>query len=371
MSQLPALVHVVDTLERGGLERVVSELAIAQHARGQQVSVFSINDCSGFREMLEDAGVSVHVGGKQRGFDVSVLRLLRRLAAQADLLHTHNFVPNYYAAVALLGMRGAPCLVHSVHNMGTRLGNRRLRWLYRASLRRTARMGMVGAQVYRHFIDQAYFPPHRAEVLRNGISMDVPVCADERGRARRRLGIQPNALVLGSVGRLVEVKNHVALLRQMPALLAEHPQLQVVLIGGGPLHDALAQEAGALGVAAHLHLPGNRADVAELLPALDIFALPSHSEGLSIALLEACRAGLPIVATDVGGNGEVVQDGHTGLLVPAGSAPALHAALQRLLADAALRVRLGAAAQAWVRQHGSIEAMRASHDGFYRRALHG
>ena len=369
MPELPALIHVVDTLERGGLERVVSELAIAQQARGQQVSVFSINDSNGFRRMLEAGGVSVHAGGKEGSFDLRVIRRLRRLARQADLLHTHNFVPNYYAAVALLGMRDAPCLVHSVHNMGTRLENRRLRWLYRASLRRTTRMGMVGEQVHRHFIDQGYFAPQRAEVLRNGVAMDVPVAG--RVEARRSLRIGPHVPVLGSVGRLVEVKNHAALLDRMPALLDAHPALQLVLIGDGPLRDTLARQAEVLGVTAHVHLLGNRADVAELLPALDIFVLPSHSEGLSIALLEACRSALPIIATDVGGNAEVVRDGHTGLLVAPGDGAGLQAALQRLLADSALRALLGAAARAWVREHGSIEAMRASHDDFYRRALHG
>lgn len=370
MSELPNLVHVVDTLEHGGLERVVSELAIAQQARGQQVTVFSINDSNGFRQMLEAAGVSVHIGDKQGSFDLRVLRRLRDVARQADLLHTHNFVPNYYAATALLGMREAPCLVHSVHNMGTRLGNRRLRWLYRASLQRTARMGMVGEQVHRHFIDQGYFAPRRAEVLRNGIAMDAPAAAAGRGQARNHLRIDPHAPVLGCVGRLVAVKNHAALLDRMPALLKAHPALQLVLIGDGPLRGTLARQAEVLGVTAHVHLLGNRADVAELLPALDIFVLPSHSEGLSIALLEACRAGLPIVATDVGGNAEVIRDGQTGLLVQPGSAPGLQAALLRLLADAALRQQLGAAARSWVRAHGSIEAMRASHDDFYRRALH-
>lgn len=369
MPELPVLVHVVDTLERGGLERVVSELAIAQHARGQQVSVFSLNASDGFRQALEAAGVPVHVGGKRGGLDINVLRRLRRVARQADLLHTHNFVPNYYAAVALLGMRGAPCLVHSVHNMGTRLDNPRLRWLYRASLRRTARMGMVGKQVHAHFIGQGYFSAQRAEVLRNGVAMDMPTAGTSREQARGMLGITPQQLVLGCVGRLVAVKNHAALLALLPQLLAMHPGLQLLLIGDGPLRDALADQAASLDVAAQVRLLGNRDDVAELLPALDVFVLPSHSEGLSIALLEACRAALPIVATDVGGNAEVVDDGQTGLLVPASNAAALQEALQRLLGDASLRTQLGNAAEAWVREHGSIEAMRDRHDCFYRRAL--
>lgn len=370
MSELPALVHVVDTLEFGGLERVVTDLAIAQHARGQQVGVFSIDSTGGFRRVLEQAGVPVHIGGKRGAFDRQVLRRLRSVARHAELLHTHNFVPNYYAAMALLGMRGAPCLVHSVHNMGTRLSNRRLRWLYRASLQRTARMAAVGRQVRDHFVSSGYFPAQRTEVLHNGIRMDLAVDAGARDSARRALGIAADAPVLGCVGRLVPVKNHAGLLALLPALIAGHPQLQLLLIGDGPLRGELVQQAEELGVAAHVHLAGSRDDVPSVLPAMDVFVQPSHSEGLSIALLEACRAGLAIVASDVGGNREIIRNDDTGVLVPAGDGPALRRALEHLLADVPLRGRLGGAAAAWVCEHGSINAMRRAHDAFYERAIH-
>jgi glycosyltransferase involved in cell wall biosynthesis len=114
---------------------------------------------------------------------------------------------------------------------------------------------------------------------------------------------------------------------------------------------------------------GERPNLTDLLPAFDVFAQPSLSEGLSIALLEASATGLAIVATDVGGNREIVGDGETGLLVPSGDVDALTAALDRMLSGADLRARFGAAAAEWAERNASISAMREAYDRFYRDAL--
>jgi hypothetical protein len=131
------VLHVVDSLERGGLERVVVDLAIAQRQNGDDVAVFSILETAGLRPELEAAGIPVLVGAKRRSFDWNVLAALRSAAigggarAPMDVVHAHNFVPNYYSAVALLGARHRPVLVGTSHDMGSRLSNRRLRWIYR------------------------------------------------------------------------------------------------------------------------------------------------------------------------------------------------------------------------------------------------
>src|SRR5690606_34290419 len=168
-SRLHGIVHVVNSLDYGGLERVVADLAIEQRRRGMDVRVLSICDTGGFRDALEAAGVPVTVAGKSRTFDLRVLRLLRTSVAGADIVHSHNFVPNYYAATALLGLRRRPRLVNTCHNMGTRLDNRRLRLLYRCSLRRTARVAMVGEQVRQRFVDGGIVPAPLAATVLNGI----------------------------------------------------------------------------------------------------------------------------------------------------------------------------------------------------------
>lgn len=366
------IMHVVDSLEFGGLERVVTDLSIAQKAAGHEVRVFSILSTQGLRAELERAGIPVFVGNKEGTLDFRVLRQLRRLSAleRLDVLHTHNFVPNYYAAASLLGSRGAPALVSTCHDMGMRLSNRKLRLLYRSSLLRTRRVAMVGRQVHDRFVGSGMVDADRATVVLNGIPVHRFVTAPQRrSAARMALGLPPDALVVGAVGRLVDLKNHQLLIEQLPALIASHPATHLVLIGDGPLAQPLSALARARGVSDRVVFAGQRSDVADLTPAFDVFAMPSLTEGLSIALLEACATSLAVVATSVGGNPEIIRHEETGLLVPPADGPALLAALQRLAAEPALRLRLGDNARQWVQTHASIEALCAAYDEFYRRAL--
>lgn len=360
------IVHVVDSLEFGGLERVVSDLAIAQARHGHHISVFSICETGGFRAALEAAGVPVEIGHKRGTLDLRVLRALRRAAAGADLLHTHNFVPNYYAVAATRFASRRPAIVNTCHNMGTRLSNPRLRRLYRWSLRHTARVALVGRQVEAALVSAGIVAPDQADVVLNGVPTDRHGTA--RHEARTRLGVPAGVPLLGCVGRLVALKNHRLVIDSLPTLLAAHPDLHLAILGEGPLESGLRARIAALGLAQRVHLAGARSDVPDLLPAFDVFVLPSRTEGLSIALLEACAAGLAVVATDVGGNGEIVRDRTTGRLVPSDDAEALQVALDALLRDPAERMRLGEAARAWVQAHGSVDAMRHNYDLVYARA---
>lgn len=365
----PCLLHVVDSLETGGLERFVCDLALSQHAAGQRVAVFSLNRTEGFRGTLEAGGVEVIQGDKRGGFDRALIRRLRALVRErgVDVVHSHNFVPNYYAALALLGLRCA--LVNTCHNMGTRLAQRRLRAFFRLSLLRTARIATVGEAARAHLVGAGLLPAARTQALDNGIPVQrFARGAAARAEARALLGLSPDAPVLGCVGRLVELKNHALLIRVLPALRARHADLALVLIGDGPLRSALQQQAQALGASDCVHFAGDRSDVARLLCAFDVFVQPSRTEGLSIALLEASAAGCAIVASRVGGNPEIVADGQRGRLFESDDAAALEALLSELLGDAAQRQRLGEAARAWAEREVGIERARARYAELYAQA---
>jgi glycosyltransferase involved in cell wall biosynthesis len=251
--------------------------------------------------------------------------------------------------------------------MGFRLDHEaRLRRFFNWSIGRTQGFAMVGSQVHERYVGRGLVPPARATTVLNGIPVDRFRWTPERRRvARERLGVPQDALLIGAVGRQVALKNHALLIAQMPALLQRHPSLWLALVGSGPLEAELKAQVQAAGsaVAGRVVFTGQRQDVSDLTPGFDIFAMPSLTEGLSIALLEAAATRLAIVATAVGGNPEIVRDGETGLLVPPGEGGPLSAALDRLLSDAALRERLGSAACDWVRAHGSIETL---HDAFHR-----
>ncbi|MFT3756172.1 MAG: glycosyltransferase [Pseudoxanthomonas sp.] len=366
------IVHVLDSLEYGGLERVVVDLAIAQMRHGHAVTIFSLCDTEGFRPLLEQAGIPVVIGHKRGAADPRLIRLLRStlLDANVDVVHTHNFVPSYYAAIATRFSRRRTILVNTCHDMGGRLGNRRLRWLYQWSLAHSHKVAMVGIKVRDQLLSRNLVPIAKSSTVMNGIPVDhfqrSPVV---RAQIREELGIAPQALVVGTVGRLVTLKNQQLLLDAAAQLVPSHPDLMVVLAGDGPLRGELEADTRQLGIADRVLFTGARKDVPRLLNAFDVFALPSRTEGLSIALLEACAAGLAIIATDVGGNGEIVRDGATGCLVPSNDGVALYAALDALLRSSAERRRLGDAARDWVAGHASVDAMRQNYDLFYASAL--
>lgn len=363
------IVHVVDSLEVGGLERVTANLAQAQQTQGHDVRIFSIMDTGGLKAELERAGIPVMEGHKRRSLDLDTLRRLRRCLrdARADIVHAHNFVPNYHAALASLGL---PCAqVCTLHDMGARLGNRRLRTLFQLSLLRTARVAMVGSQVHDRHVATGLVKARRAHVVLNGIPVEQFVrSASQRAQARQRLGLTEQDLVIGCVGRLVPLKNHHRMIAVMPALLKKHPNLRLVIIGDGERASALRAQIASLNLGDRVIMTGQRHDVSELLCALDVFALPSQTEGLSIALLEACATGLAVVATSVGGNVEIIEDRRTGLLIPPDDNAALQAALEQAVTAPAMRQELGACAQAWVREHASVQALCHAYDTVYSAA---
>jgi glycosyltransferase involved in cell wall biosynthesis len=373
MSTDPAalnVLHVVDSLERGGLERVVVDLARAQQAAGGAPRVFCLYRTGGFAAELEGAGIPVLCGEKRAGLDLRTLWRLRcAVGRDCHVVHAHNLVPLYYAAAALRTRWRPPLLVDTCHDMGTRLADPRLRRLYLWAVPYTRRFAMVADAVHEVYVNGGLVPAARSTIIYNGIeTRRFASSPEKRAAARARLGVPADVPLIGAVGRLVPLKNHASLIRVMPRLLARFPELRLALIGGGELESQLRQLAATSGHGERIVFAGEQADISELLAALDVYAQPSDTEGTSIALLEASAAGLPIVSTRVGGTPMIIQDGISGLLVPPRDDAALEAALAALLADPALRVRFGRLARTWVTAHASVEAMATAYARLYEAA---
>jgi glycosyltransferase involved in cell wall biosynthesis len=199
--------------------------------------------------------------------------------------------------------------------------------------------------------------PARTRVIHNGVALD---------------GVAPAALdgappVLVSVGRLAAPKDPLTLVTALACL--PPGVFRAVLVGGGPEHAAVADAVHRAGLDGVVELVGDRDDVPALLAAGDLFVLASRSEGFPMSVLEAMAAGLPVVASAVGGVCEAVVDGETGLLVPPGDAGALAGAIERLLADGRLRREMGSAGRARAAAHFGLERFAAEHVQVYERAL--
>lgn len=366
-----AVTHVVENLERGGLERTVIDLARTQAARGLRCQVVCLFQRGVLAGELDAAGIPVHACGKRHGLDLRALACLRRrLVATADsVVHTHNASAHYHAVLAAtgLGLR----VVNTRHGMGAQDAASRREQLYRLALRRTAAVATVCEAARRDLAQTVGWPrATRLVALPNGIDVGRFATRDEDARERlaTSLGLAPRTRLVGTVGRLNPVKDHARLLLAFERLLRDVPDVALVLAGDGALRAQLESLAAAPALAGRVHLLGDRGDVAGLLRAFDVFVLSSLSEGYSIALLEACASALPIVATDVGGNAEIVQHGVNGLLVPPADPAALAQALRTLLADPLRAAAMGRAGQERVRREGSLSAMADRYDRLYADA---
>ena len=367
------ILHVVDSLDRGGLEQVVCDLSAEQVRRGHDVRVYCLLAPGSLVAEVQAHGVHVHCGYKRRGPDLGVVLELRKLMCgrQPSVMHSHSMMPNYYACAARLLAGFSITVVNTRHDMGSTIPGDRREKLYRLSVPLTSIAVMVSRGVKEHFVAAGIVPEKKARVVLNGIRTDCAQRNDPiaRARARQMLAVEDGEFLAGCVGRLVELKNHTAAVCSVAQLAEAFPKLRLVLIGGGPLQSAIAALSQALGVADRVHLLGERSDVRNLLPGLDAFLMPSLTEGHSIALLEAAAAGLSIIATDVGGNSEIICHGQSGLLVPAANIDQIAAALTRVIKDGALAHRLGAAARQWTLKHVSVNAMTDAYEAVYAEAL--
>ncbi len=199
----------------------------------------------------------------------------------------------------------------------------------------------------------------------NGVRLDLFENAPCREDALRAFNLPAHATVIGSVGRHDPAKDYGGLLRAFAQLCGDHSDAHLLLVGAGAEHESLLAQAAQLGVSDRTHFAGWSDDLPLAFAAIDVFVLPSVTEGMSNALLEAMAAGLPCIGTAVGGNGEVIEHGETGFLVEPRDPGALAESIAPLIADAGLRARLGAAGRRRVESHFTLPRMIARYEELY------
>jgi glycosyltransferase involved in cell wall biosynthesis len=359
--------HVLHGLEVGGAEVLAARMA-RQLADRFDFVFACLDDLGPLGAQLRADGFRVELLERRPGVDFRCARRLRRLCRElrVDLLHAHQYAPFAYALLSGAARRRPPILF-TEHGRSFPDFPRRKRIAFnRLLLRPRDRIAAVGESVRQALIDNEGLAARRVRVIYNGV--DPAPLADPsaaRTEARRELGLRPDDFVLIQVARLDGVKDHSTALRMLARLTATRPEVRLLFVGEGPRRAALEKEIEQRQLAAFVKLLGLRNDVPRLLAAADACVLTSASEGVPLALLEAMALRLPIVATDVGGVGEVAPRDAAGLLAPAGDDAALAAAVSRLADDAALRERLGAAGRRRVEQQFGEADMLAAYVGLY------
>jgi sugar transferase (PEP-CTERM/EpsH1 system associated) len=366
---VPLVAHLIYRLDIGGLETLLVDAINRMPAHRYRHAVICLTDYTEFAQRITRPGVELYALHKPPGLELGTHRRLFKLlrTMRPDVLHTYNLGTIEYHATALLA--GVPVRVHAEHGRDASDPhgvNRKHNLLRRLLAPVIDRYVPVSRDLERWLRGVVGIPQAKIELIDNGVDT-------ERFRPATEASLEawnaPGGFVIGSVGRLQDVKDQAtlidafALLRTM--LPEQRQRLRLVLVGDGPLRERLAQRIADAGLQDCAWLPGARSDVAPVMRSFSLFALSSIAEGTPVTMLEAMASGLPVVSTAVGGIPDLVQDGASGTLVPAGDPQRLAEALATYVLDAE-RTRLhGAAGRARIEQQYSVSAMLAHYVDLY------
>lgn len=363
----PLIAHVVHRFDVGGMENGLVNLINRLPAFADHCVICLTEANPAFARRIRRPGVQVIELHRPPGQTAKVFprlyRLLRRL--RPVLLHTRNAgtletqIPAWLARV--------PVRIHGEHGWDVAdLGgtNRKLLAMRRVMRHFVHHQIALSAPTARYLVERVGVPAAGVSNICNGVDTERFVPAADRSQARLQLDsplLAPQAFVVGAVGRLSAVKNLPLLVEAFSRVQRRNPafaaQARLVLVGDGPESASLRTQLDREGIAACTLMPGARDDVPAWLQALDLLCLPSLAEGISNAILEAMASGLPAIATDVGGNAELVQNGGTGWLVPSGDADALAARIEAYFEDRATLGRHAAAARQLAVTKFSLDGM--------------
>lgn len=359
--------HIVENLNRGGLERVVIDLIEQQQLMGHDCQVVCLFEPGRLAPEIKQLGVPLTSCGKQSGVDIRALREMRAaiVGHQSSVVHSHNAMAHYYSvlATAFLGCRR----INTRHGMANHPFSWKREALYRASMVFSDIAAVVCERARENFVKHRILPEAKAITIYNGIPVDRFVVRNIAARQKllSETGWSDDVVVLGKVARLNPPKDHHMLISAMALIHAVEPKARLVLIGDGPLRAELEALAKKLNLESVVCFLGDRSDVKDLLPGFDIFAMSSTTEGYSISLLEACASALPIIATDVGGNREIIVDGRNGYLVPPKVPTQFAEAALRLIRAPIDRADIGLRNRKFAEEAGSIRAMANRYEPLY------
>jgi sugar transferase (PEP-CTERM/EpsH1 system associated) len=370
LAQPLRVLHVVNRLGMGG-----TEYGVVKVIHGLDGKLFEHRICAtrGYeKDLVERDNLQgrVYVAGSQEaGFQFLIPRLVRIMKDyRPHIVHSRNW--GAIEAVVAARLARVPVAIHSEHGYEIEMLNglsRRKRWVRRAVYAMTDCVFTVSEQLREYHAAQAGVTTRGIRVVPNGVDTNrFAPRPEKRFDLRKRIGLPIEGLVAGTVGRVVAIKGHATLLDAAESLINRGVDVYVLLAGSGPELAGLQERVkNSRALTGRVVFLGATDGVPEVLNAMDAFVLPSVSEGMSNTLLEAMASGLPVLATRVGGNPELVEHGRTGWLFPPGNISELAAHLERLSVEPGLRLRFGDASRRVAVERFSLEKMTAGYQELY------
>ncbi|HEX8523947.1 MAG TPA: glycosyltransferase [Tepidisphaeraceae bacterium] len=356
---IPALkvAHVALSLDVGGLERNIVNQVRQAPALDQQISVICLERPGTLAPTAESLGATIRCTDKRPGLRLDILPRLRKIIRQLkpDIIHTHQIGPLFYTRLAATGLR-IP-IVHTEHGREPYESGAKFRALSRFAARSARIFYCLTEDMKKHVLAHRITSSDKIRVIHNGIDFTPYTTPHDTAAVRAQLNIPHDAVVIGTIGRLNEIKRQDVLLKAFATVRATIPGAHLLLVGDGPLKSDLESLAQQLNIKHHIHFAGYQSNTAPYMQAMNLFTLTSRSEGMPQSILEACVAGIPVIASNVGGIPEVIRHNQTGLLFPAGDDQALARNIINLLENPVEASRLATAAKAYVESTFDIRRM--------------
>jgi glycosyltransferase involved in cell wall biosynthesis len=360
---MKTILHLIETSGPGGAEKIL--ISLVEHLHKEQYrSIVCLLEHGWLSSQLKARDVQTYVIPQRSSLDINwlynLIVIIRR--HKVNLIHSHEFTMNTYACIVSAFTR-IPLIatVHGKNYYGDKL---RRRVFYRFVSMKAIRMVAVSKNIKDFLVKEIGVEERRITTIYNGID-EKHHCYEDEEQFRENLLIKENVPIIGTVGNLYPIKGHTYLLKAAVKVVSVFPDATFLIAGRGELLGKLQEEANQLNIKKNVRFLGFREDISRILPLMDLFVLPSLSEGLSVALLEAMRAGKPTIATKVGGNAEVIIEGETGLLVPAEDHLSLAGSIIYLLKDKELAQRMGKAGRTRVEREFSLGRMVENYQELY------
>jgi glycosyltransferase involved in cell wall biosynthesis len=364
------VIHLVEDMKIGGAERIIADIVLGLDRKKYDASVWCVTRGGETATELTEKGIEVKILGISTYRNpLNTFKLTRLLkAARPDIVHTHGY---FASVIGRLAARraGIPVILAHVHSTYWEYRKRHL--MIERKLSRFTHKIICCSKAVESFVNNTEkITDNKTTVIYNGVDEERFSPHQSPTSIRAEFGMDDEAAVVGTVSSLTPHKGHEYLIQAASLLLGTLPSVKFLIVGDGPLRKRLEDQAKNLNIHPAVIFTGARKDIPEILTLMDVFVLPSHTrEGLGLAIIEAMAAERPVVATDIGGIPEAINDSETGLLVPPGDPEGLAKAIIELLQNPKKAKEMGEKGRTRVKEKFTTKKMLSEIEHVYQSLI--